>query len=99
MALLLAAPASAVIHNIRGGEAACMKEDVARRVQLQNKLAGACEEMCKEVGAYPHCTGCPNFVAPDATPGVMTWDELLERLDGLKDAGRGMLKEWHQKTR
>merc|ERR1719454_2398868 len=46
--------------------------DLERRAQVQNKLAGVCEDMCKEVGAYPKCTQCPKFVAPDSTPGVMT---------------------------
>jgi hypothetical protein len=41
-------------------------EDLKRRAQLQNKLAGICEEMCKEVGAYPKCAQCPGFVAPEA---------------------------------
>merc|ERR1712216_68698 len=52
-----------------------------------------CEDMCKEVGAYPKCT-CPGFVAPDATPGVMTWDELLEHMDNLSEWGHGELKSW-----
>ena len=48
----------------------CAAEDLKHRAMLQNKLAGDCEEMCKEVGAYPKCT-CPG-TASDATPGVMT---------------------------
>merc|ERR1719291_1331026 len=72
--------------------------DVQRRVQVQNKLAGVCEDMCKEVGAYPKCTQCPKFVAPDSTPGVMTWDELLEHMDNLVDWGQGQLKGWHQQA-
>merc|ERR1719252_412283 len=47
--------------------------------------------MCKEIGAYPKCT-CPDFVAPDATPGVMTWEELLDHMDNLSDWGHGELK-------
>merc|ERR1719443_2346731 len=74
-------------------ESACQSEDVKRRSQLQNKLAGVCVDMCKEVGAFPKCT-CPNFVAPDATPGVMTWDELLEHMDNLSEWGHGELKAW-----
>ena len=35
-----------------------------------------------QVEAYPKCTG-PDFVEPDSTPGVMTWDELLEYMDQL----------------
>merc|ERR1719456_1542955 len=71
-----------------------VQSDLQHRVQLQNKLAGVCEDMCKEVGAYPKCTQCPKFVAPDATPGVMTWEELLEHMDNLVAWGQGKLKDW-----
>merc|ERR1719198_2955677 len=70
--------------------------DMERRMQVQNKLAGVCEDMCKEVGAYPKCTQCPKFVAPDATPGVMTWEELLEHMDNLVAWGQGKLKDWRK---
>merc|ERR1719387_3048534 len=72
---------------------ACATEDLKHRVQLQNKLAGVCVDMCKEVGAYPKCT-CPDFVPPDSTPGVMTWPELLEHMDNLSEWGHGQLKAW-----
>merc|ERR1719476_182388 len=65
------------------------------RLAVQNKLAGICEDMCKEVGAYPQCAQCPGFVAPDSTPGVMTWDELLEHMDNLVEWGQGQIKGWH----
>merc|ERR1719450_72287 len=65
-----------------------MTEDLKIRVAMQNKLAGVCVDMCKEVGAYPKCT-CPDFVQPDATPGVMTWPELLEHMDNLSEWGHG----------
>merc|ERR1719484_170670 len=92
--LMAFATAQAVFleKNVQNDQA-CMAEDLQHRIQLQNKLAGYCEDMCKEVGAYPKCT-CPNFVAPDATPGVMTWPELLEHMDNLSEWGAGMLKEW-----
>merc|ERR1712151_83214 len=80
------------------GEQACSAEDLQHRMQLQNKLAGICEDMCKEVGAYPKCAQCPGFVAPDATPGVMTWEELLEHMDNLVDWGQGMIKSWHKEA-
>merc|ERR1719181_959843 len=54
--------------------------------------------MCKEVGAFPKCT-CPDFVAPDSTPGVMTWDELLEHMDNLSEWGHGELKAWTAQAR
>merc|ERR1719159_2325821 len=49
--------------------------------------------MCKEVGA------CPNFVPPDPTPGVMTWDELLTHMDNLADWGQDQLKAWGKQAR
>jgi len=82
----------------QGEEQACVAQEQKRRAQIQNKLAGACEDMCKEVGAYPKCT-CPGFVAPDATPGVMTWDELLEHMDNLSEWGHGELKAWGERAR
>merc|ERR1719213_453892 len=74
-------------------EEACLAEDLTHRMQVQNKFAGVCVDMCKEVGAYPKCT-CPDFVAPDSTPGVMTWPELLEHIDNLSEWGHGELKAW-----
>merc|ERR1711963_1157142 len=78
------------------GEQACAEADLQHRVQVQNKLAGMCEDMCKEVGAYPKCGDCPEFVEPDATPGVMTWAELLEHMDNLVAWGQGELKSWRK---
>merc|ERR1719480_709306 len=77
-----------------GAEKACVAADLKHRVQFQNKLAGICEDMCKEVGAYPKCAQCPDFVAPDATPGVMTWEELLEHMDNLVEWGQETIKGW-----
>merc|ERR1719247_863380 len=79
------------------GSQACAAEDLKHRLRVQNKLAGVCEDMCKEVGAYPKCT-CPGFVAPDATPGVMTWDELLEHMDNLVYWGQDSIKAWHKQA-
>merc|ERR1719487_1695450 len=80
--------------KIAENDQACTSEDLKRRAQLQNKLAGNCEDMCKEVGAYPKCSQCPAFVAPDATPGVMTWPELLTHMDNLVAWGHGEIKAW-----
>merc|ERR1719393_773354 len=91
VAALLASSTQATF--LQNSDKACLSEDLQHRVQLQNKLAGFCEDMCKEVGAYPKCQ-CPNFVEPDATPGVMTWPELLEHMDNLGEWGSGLLKEW-----
>merc|ERR1719463_24708 len=95
LVVLSASPATAVLHvkTVQDSKA-CAKEDLQHRAQLQNKLAGVCEDMCKEVGAYPKCSGCPNFVQPDSTPGVMTWEELLEHMDNLAEWGRDQLKGW-----
>merc|ERR1719362_2390260 len=76
------------------GQKACASTDLEHRIQVQNKLAGICEDMCKEVGAYPQCAQCPDFVAPDSTPGVMTWEELLTHMDNLVEWGQGMVKGW-----
>jgi len=65
---------------------------------FQNKLAGICEAMCKEVGAYPKCAQCPKFVAPDSTPGVMTWEELLAHMDNLVAWGQDSLKSWRKEA-
>merc|ERR1740121_1252489 len=79
-------------------EQACVSADLKHRMQVQNKLAGICEEMCKEVNAYPKCAQCPDFVEPDSTPGVMTWDELLEHMDNLVAWGQDSLKGWHKQA-
>jgi len=79
-------------------EKGCLSADLNLRTQVQNKLSGICEDMCKEVGAYPQCAQCPGFVAPDSTPGVMTWDELLEHMDNLVEWGQGQIKGWHSQA-
>merc|ERR1719313_423998 len=88
---------AAIQSHSAQSEEACVSEDLARRHKVQNKIAGVCVDMCKEVGAFPKCT-CPDFVAPDATPGVMTWDELLEHMDNLSEWGHGELKNWGQQA-
>merc|ERR1719282_2167901 len=74
-------------------EKSCEAQDRKARAFLQNKLAGECDKMCKEVGAYPKCK-CPDFVQPDSTPGVMTWDELLEYMDGVVSWSGDTIKSW-----
>merc|ERR1719345_383631 len=94
---LLAAPVNgAFLKNVQSDKA-CLSEDLQHRMQIQNKLAGFCVDMCKEVGAFPKCQ-CPNFAAPDATPGVMTWPELLEHMDNLSEWGHGQLKGWRSQA-
>merc|ERR1719434_1696 len=95
--VLVSAPAASALLRTRSTNNACLEQDLQHRVQLQNKLAGVCVDMCKEVGAYPKCT-CPDFVPPDSTPGVMTWPELLEHMDNLSEWGHGELKAWTQQA-
>merc|ERR1719194_180930 len=99
-AALLVVQAGAFLHvrKSAGEEKACVAEDLQHRMQLQNKLAGMCEEMCKEVGSYPDCAGCAGFIPPDPTPGVMTWEELLEHMDNLVDWGSDELKAWRKQA-
>ena len=58
----------------------CQKQNLYHRAAVQHRIAGICEDMCKEVGAYPKCT-CPGFTALGATPGVMTWGEPFAHMD------------------
>merc|ERR1740129_698922 len=99
--LLFAAASSAsaiVSHGVATKGRSCLAEDMQHLVQFQNKLASICEEMCKEINAYPKCAQCPHFVEPDSTPGVMTWDELLEHMDNLVAWGQDSLKGWHKQA-
>merc|ERR1719316_40218 len=76
------------------------KDDEAHRMalfqsvmKLRKQANDACTEMCKTTGSYPNCN-CPNSEPPDATPGVVTWDELYDMFDELKEEGRAMLKKY-----
>jgi len=89
---------SSQLQKSASSESACTSEDLSHRMQLQNKLAKICEDMCKEVGAYPKCSQCPKFVKPDDTPGVMTWKELLEHMDNLVAWGQDELKGWRSQA-
>mmetsp|Transcript_18532 Transcript_18532/g.58077 ORF Transcript_18532/g.58077 Transcript_18532/m.58077 type:complete len:204 (+) Transcript_18532:90-701(+) len=96
---LLLAPAGALnTQRDASSGGACAAEDLASRAMLHNKLADLCVDMCKEVGAYPEKCTCPNYVdTTDKTPGVMTWDELLQHMGNLKSWGRDQLKTWQKK--
>jgi septal ring factor EnvC (AmiA/AmiB activator) len=77
-------------------EQSCAASDTEHRRMIQSKFAflqGFCEDMCKAVGKHPDCSVCEGFVY-DATPGVMTWDELYAQFDKLKLVGRDQIKEW-----
>eukprot|EP00408_Alexandrium_pacificum_P058926 CAMPEP_0171169500 /NCGR_PEP_ID=MMETSP0790-20130122/8244_1 /TAXON_ID=2925 /ORGANISM="Alexandrium catenella, Strain OF101" /LENGTH=197 /DNA_ID=CAMNT_0011634345 /DNA_START=73 /DNA_END=666 /DNA_ORIENTATION=+ len=98
-ALLAVLPVIISARRTDTRSSACTAEDLAARIRLQNKFAGICEDMCKEVGAYPeHCT-CPNYVdTTDKTPGVMTWDELLKYMDDLSAWGEETVKGWKKEV-
>merc|ERR1719231_2085568 len=90
--LALSASCTSALGGLRrdtDNSKACMAQDLQNRARLQNKLAGECEEMCKETGFYPDCAACPGFVPPDPTPGVMTWDELWTHMDNLVAWSKG----------
>merc|ERR1719158_2453259 len=93
---LVAFPAVSAFRHVdsKGTDKACEATDLKNRAALQSHLAKMCEEMCKEVGAYPNCAQCAGFIPPDPTPGVMTWEELLEHMDNLVDWGHDQLKAW-----
>jgi hypothetical protein len=88
----MAARVKTVVSSVSVSKA-CAAQDLKHRAQVQNKLASACEDMCKEIGAYPDCE-CPDFVQPDSTPGVMTWEELLEHMDNLVAWSVDQIKSW-----
>jgi hypothetical protein len=53
----------------RSKVARCQKKDLAVRVLLQEKVASLgvhCEDMCKDMGAYPDCQ-CPGFAGMPAS--------------------------------
>jgi len=74
----------------------CSSQDQVHRVKVQNMLSSICDDMCKEVGAYPNCAQCPGFVVPDGTPGLMTWEELLRHMDNLVTWGDKTLQGWRK---
>merc|ERR1719210_2773047 len=92
LVLLSRAPmvqATRVFARTNGSIAACVSEDMEARAMLQNKLAGICLDMCKEVGAYPEGCTCPGYTDPtDKTPGVVTWEELLKYMGDLASWGK-----------
>merc|ERR1719247_1896553 len=67
-----------------------------------------CMDMCKNVGACPvpagenvncNCFACSGFdkdAYAEANDGIMTWDELLEHMDGLAMKWRDAIKGWHK---
>merc|ERR1740120_669215 len=97
-ALLQKPVVSAIAQKTETSEQACVAADMSNRMKVQAKLAGVCEEMCKEVGAYPQCSQCAGFKPPDSTPGVMTWPELLQHMDNLVYWGQDQLKGWRTQS-
>lgn len=88
-ALLFTVLPSALAWN----DHSCAADDLQHRISLQDKLAGVCLEMCKEVKAYPHCAQCPGS-ADASSGGVMTWDTLLTHMDNLSAWGHDKLGSW-----
>merc|ERR1719389_107343 len=65
LSVALAAQCCVLLH----AAASCENRDRALRVLLQNKLGNMgipCENMCKEMGAYPKCQ-CPGFAGMPAS--------------------------------
>ena len=60
--------------------------------------SGICEDMCKEVGAYPKCNGCPGYAPPDKKPGVRTWQDVLDSMDRLSENGGSTIKGWKKQA-
>jgi len=86
--LLVAALGFQAVAGFRATSQACVAEDAAARAMMQNKLAGVCETMCKDVGSYPKCE-CPGYVdTTDSTPGLLTWDELRTYMSDLVAWGK-----------
>ena len=57
-----------------------------------------CEDMCKEIGAYPKCD-CPGFSPPDKTPNTRTWEEILESMDRKSELGSSSsIKGWKKQA-
>ena len=81
--------------HIAEASKACQTEDLQHRMKVQNKLHDVCVDMCKELGAYPEGCTCPDYKdTTDKTPGVMTWDELLTRMEEIGNNGRNAIKGW-----
>merc|ERR1712113_1320071 len=95
---VLSAIARKTVLEVKAAAEADAEADLKHRMQLQAKLKGVCEAMCKEVGAYPNCSQCKDFTPPDSTPGVMTWPELLEHMDNLVYWGQDQLKSWTKQS-
>merc|ERR1719497_60445 len=90
--LLFSALGLQAVAGFRVVSHACVAEDSAARAMMQNKLAGVCEEMCKDVGSYPKCE-CPGYVdTTDKTPNQLTGDELLTYMSDLVAWGKETAK-------
>merc|ERR1719511_479094 len=94
LAMFLGRTAGFTLGKSSASSQACVAEDLAARVMVQNRLAGICEDMCKSVGAYPKCE-CPAFTAPGADPssGNLNWDELLKFMGDLVTWGKDTMNK------
>jgi len=73
------------------GEQHCVQQDAMRRLQMQQRLQGACEEMCKQINHYPNCM-CDGFVPPQES-NPLDWDNIFAKFDELAERGRQWLKD------
>ena len=73
-------------------KACAVRPDVRYDKSESKFMDKAIQDMYKEVSAYPRCSGCPGSALPDSTPGVMTWDELLEHMENLFSWGHEEIK-------
>lgn len=83
----------------RLGSTASNKKQLRGQVPIgmQNKPTGVCEDMCQLVKAYPQCAMCKDFKY-DATPDHMTWDELFDKMEALKQDGKEQLRKWDKEA-
>jgi len=76
---------------------ACQATESMRKALFQQKLAGICVDMCKEIGRFPECRECKGYEPPKKEPGPdMPWDDLLDHMDNLSKWGHSQLKSWRK---
>merc|ERR550519_2679706 len=97
---------SAIQHRVKILKAmqvskGCMHADEKEREAVQNRLHGICTDMCKEIGTFPKKCSCPGFEASsvDSTPGVMTWEELLNFMGDVATSAEEQIKGWKSEAR
>ncbi|CAK0815280.1 unnamed protein product, partial [Prorocentrum cordatum] len=79
LALLASASLAAGARLLRnaGADEACVAEETGTCASVPSSRTSwpaSARRCARMVEAYPKCS-CPDFVEPDSTPGVMTWEE------------------------